>query len=62
MTTIYFHVVAKYLDLVLSGSYLVEQCKTVWKVFGECFCNNKNQILIIKLLKGKFLQKKLVKS
>lgn len=55
MSTIYFRVLAKYFDLLLSGSYVAEYFKIVLKVFGKIFCNNKGQVMILKLLKGGFL-------
>ena len=57
MSTIYFSVVGKYFDLLLSGYYIVEKCNIILKVFDKFFCNNKSQIKIFKLLKDGFLQK-----
>ena len=57
MSTIYFRVVAKDFDLLLSVSYVAEYCKIVSKVLSKIFCNNNCQIMIFKLLKCRFLQK-----
>ena len=50
-STIYFRVGAKDFDFPLLGGYVVRYGKIVSKVLNIFFCNNKNQILIIKLLK-----------
>ena len=50
MFTIYFRVAVKDFDLLLSGECVLKQCQIIVKVFDIFFCNNKNQILIIKLI------------
>ena len=64
MSTIYFQVVAKDFDfdLLLTGGYVAKWLKTFSKAFDKFFCNNKNQIMIIKLFKGEFLQKQFRKE
>ena len=64
MSTIYFQVVVKDFDfdLLLTGGYVAKWLKTFSKAFDKFFCNNKNQIMIIKLFKGEFLQKQFRKE
>ena len=53
---------AKGFDLALSGAYVFKQYNTVSKFFNEYFWNNKSQIMITKLPKSEFLQKRFRKE
>ena len=48
-STIYFRVVTKKYYFPLSGGHVVKYGNIVSKVFDMFSCNNKNQIMIIKL-------------
>ena len=50
-SAIYFRVIEKDFDFLASGGYVVKYGSIVSKVFDIFFCNNKNQVMIIKLLK-----------
>ena len=44
-TTIYFRVVTKDLDFLVSGGYIIRYGKSVSKVVDIFYCNNKNQTM-----------------
>ena len=50
-SAIYFRDIEKDFDFLASGGYVVKYGSIVSKVFDIFFCNNKNQVMIIKLLK-----------
>ena len=54
--------IAKDFDLPSSQGLLNEEFKIVSKVFDNLFCNDKNQIMIIKLLNVKVYRKSLEKT